>query len=92
MNDQLMEIISLKNTRRPGPLDVKSQYLFSLALYDLDTFREQVFENGILDHSTPEPALMEQARKDDVVLLTVGIEWIKGCLFNAGPKPSQTDP
>jgi hypothetical protein len=46
INDKLMEIISLKNRLRPGPLDLKSRHLFYVALYDLDNFRKQIFQRS----------------------------------------------
>ena len=48
-NDMLMDIIALKNLKGPEPLDMKSQLAFHMALYDLDRFRVQVFEKGLLD-------------------------------------------
>jgi uncharacterized protein len=82
MNDRMMEIISLKNSRHPGPLDIPAQHLFSLALYDLDTFRVQVFEKGLIDGISPDPVLMERAATEDLALLAVGIEWVKTRLFD----------
>lgn len=82
MNDRMMEIISLKNIRHPGPLHISAQHLFSLALYDLDTFRVQVFEKGLIDDISPDPILMERAATEDLALLAVGIEWVKARLFD----------
>ena len=81
MNDQMMEIISLKNQRHPDPLDVKSQYLFRLALYDLDEFRLQVFEKGILASMEADADQFESARTDDVALLELGMAFVKKELF-----------
>jgi hypothetical protein len=43
MNDMLLEIISLKNRLIPGPLDIKSRFVFHMALYDIDTFKSHIF-------------------------------------------------
>jgi Fe-S-cluster containining protein len=82
INDRMMEVIRLKNIRHPSPLDIPAQHLFSLALYDLDTFRVQVFEKGLVDAISPDPSLMERAAEDDLALLSVGIEWVKSRLFD----------
>lgn len=80
-NDLMMEIISLKNRQRPGPLDMKSGRLFYLALYDLDSFRTGIFENNLLkDQSFGEDELAA-ARDDDTALLVLGIKWVKKALF-----------
>jgi len=82
MNDRMLEIISLKNQHHPEPLDVKSQYLFRLALYDLDEFRVHVFEKGILGDMNPDADILEAARTDDVALLELGMAFIKWELFS----------
>ncbi len=80
-NDLLMEIISLKNRQKPGPLDMKSGRLFYLALYDLDSFRTAVFENNLLKDQPFDSCELASARKDDTALLMVGIKWVKKVLF-----------
>ena len=82
INDQLMEIISLKNQLRPGPLDLKSRHLFYMALYDLDNFRIQIKANGLLDDFDLDATTMDEAMTDDVTLLRVGMKWIKQVLFD----------
>ena len=81
-NDMLMEIIALKNQKGPEPLDMKSQLAFHTALYDLDRFRVQIFEKGLLgDRETGcfglYGELLEQAREDDIALLRIGHGWVK---------------
>ena len=80
-NDVLMGLISLKNQLRPGPLDVKSAHIFHLALYDLDSFRLQIFDDNLIDTHAMEPAMLEAIKGDDVALLKFGIEWVKRELF-----------
>ena len=83
INDQLIEIIGLKNQLHPGPLDLKLRYLFYMALYDLDHFRTRIFENGLSDESKINPQKLETARTDDTALLEVGMEWVKQVLFKS---------
>ena len=81
INDKLIEIISLKNQSRKGPLDLKSRYLFYMALYDLDNFRTRIFENDLFDRFKVDPQKLETARKDDTALLEIGMEWVKHVLL-----------
>ena len=80
-NDRLMEIISLKNRLMPGPLDIKSRYIFHLALYDLDNFRSQIFEKGLPGDMQIDRTEMEKAKTEDAALLKIGIQWARRKLF-----------
>jgi hypothetical protein len=81
INDQLMEIISLKNQLMPGPLDLKSRHLFYMALYDLDNFRNQIKICGLLENFDIDATTLDEAMADDVELLKIGMRWIKQVLF-----------
>jgi Fe-S-cluster containining protein len=83
-NDKLMRIISLKNRRMPGVLDLKARHMFFTALYDLDGFRCQIADNGLLAGGQFEPSLVEKALEDDVALLEVGMAWVEQVLFGTG--------
>jgi hypothetical protein len=80
-NDQMMQIISLKNHLLPGPLDLKSRHLFYLALYDLDNFRSQIQRNGLLNDLDIESMAIDKAMQDDLSLLELGMKWVKQVLF-----------
>lgn len=75
MNDMITEILSLKNQIIPGELDIKSAYMFRMALYDLDTFRAHFFSNEIRTHGFNEEDLNE-AKQDDMALLKVAFSWV----------------
>jgi len=81
MNDEMMEIISLKNRLMPGPLDIKSGLAFHMACYDLDEFRSHVFEKGIIEDHNLDPGTLDSAKNDDEALLKLGLQWIKQRLF-----------
>jgi len=83
MNDLFMQIIALKNQRHPEPLDMKERHIFHLGCYDLDAFRDQVFENGLLKDLNIGPETLEAARTDDAVLLQLGMAWVAHALFSA---------
>jgi hypothetical protein len=81
-NDQLLDIIRLKNQLRPGPLDWKSRQLFYEALYDLDRFRTQIFKNTHLNQIDVDTQKLTDARTDDADLLEIALQWVKQVLFN----------
>ena len=85
-NDQLMEIISLKKQIIPGKLDGVDGNRFYLACYDLDTFRSEIFEKGLLDEFTLPSHLLERIKTDDEALLQLGMAWIKNILFGVEMK------
>ncbi len=83
INDHLIEIIHLKNQLHPGPLDLKSRRLIYLALYDLDNFRNQIFNKALLNNVDMDTQKLADAETDDTALLKVGMEWVKQGLFNS---------
>lgn len=80
-NDKLMEIISLKNTIRPGKLEGNLADQFYMALYDLDTFREEIFTHDLLRDITVPDRVRAAMGKDDEALLEFAVEWVKWVLF-----------
>ena len=76
-NDQLLEIIRLKNQLCPGPLDPKSRQLFYEALYDLDRFRTRILENKLLDQIDVDPQKLAEAETDDTALLEVAMAYVR---------------
>ena len=82
INDQMMEIISLKNRLRPGPLDLKTRRRFYRALYDLDDFRNRLFNNRRSENLDINPQKLKAAETDDTALLEVGIEYVRKVLLN----------
>lgn len=81
MNDLMMEIISLKDHQIPGPMDIKSKLAFHMALYDIDTFRSQVFDKNILNPWDLDSKTLDVLKKDDVEVLKYGHKWIKKILL-----------
>jgi len=81
MNDKLVEVIGLKNQIMPGPLDGADGDRFYLACYDLDTFREQIRDKGLLSGLPVSAGTLKEAMDDDVALLELGLIWIKYVLF-----------
>ncbi len=80
INDMLIEVLSMKNQIIPGELDIKSAYLFRMALYDLDSFREHLCSNKIQTDDFNEEEI-KAAKQDDAVLLKIAFSWVKQNLF-----------
>jgi Fe-S-cluster containining protein len=81
VNDLLLDIISLKNRLIPGPMDIKSKYLFNMACYDLDRFRSHIFDKGLLDDMNLDSGTLDVIYRDEVALLKLGLRWLKQMLF-----------
>ncbi|MBA3038067.1 MAG: YkgJ family cysteine cluster protein [Desulfobacterium sp.] len=81
MNDMMMEIISLKNQNMPGELDIKSSYMFRMALYDLDAFRTYLFSVENMINYIDENDL-KAAKQNDTELLKIALKWVKKEIFS----------
>lgn len=86
VNDRLLEVIALKNKLMPGPLDGADGDLFYLALYDLDTFRERIQNEGLLSDLEIPQAVLDKALSDDTALLELGMAWVRYRLFGQALK------
>ena len=64
----------------------KAKQLFFMVSYDIDKFREFVFESAFLKRVDVDEATVEKIKTDEIELLKFGLEWLKGALFK------QTDP
>ena len=87
MNNLLMDIISLKNRSGRKRLTHRENELFYLACYDLDRFRDLVFEERLWKARLVEGKEIKALEEDDMALMRFGIEWIKGRLFGEAGIP-----
>jgi hypothetical protein len=87
-NDRLLEVISIKNRLRPGPLSPQAAAEAALCLYDLDRLRDALDADA---HGGMDPELVAAARTDDLALLHFGMERVKRLLSkpDAGPATAQ---
>ncbi len=86
MNDMMLELISLKNRFRPGPLMPSEKNRVLTALYDLDTFRNNLFKKDgttatIIEHQT-----IDWEKTGDLDLLLVAMDWVRTTLFTPSPR------
>ncbi|MBW2564500.1 MAG: hypothetical protein JRE29_10800 [Deltaproteobacteria bacterium] len=54
--------------------------------YNIDKFREFVFESSFLKRFDIDEKTLEKIKNDEIELLQFGVNWLKGILFK------QTDP
>jgi Fe-S-cluster containining protein len=62
-------------------LDPKRMEIFHTACYDLDRFRDFVFESTFLSRFELEDSLVASLRDDDVALLRFAFRWLRFALF-----------
>jgi len=77
MTDLLMELISLKNRLRPGPLPAEQRQWLHMAFYDLDLFRKKI-DSGEVEIGEFE-SIPDQ--NDDRRWLRWSMAWIRRRLF-----------
>jgi Fe-S-cluster containining protein len=81
MNDRMMDIISLKNRLLPGPLDARSRQMFTMACYDLDSFRAYLTDNFSSEGLNLDAESWRTIQEDDEALLQFGLSWLPQFLF-----------
>ena len=60
--------------------------MFFMVSYNIDKFREFVFESSFLKRFDIDEKTLIKIKNDEIELLQFGVEWLKGILFK------QTDP
>ncbi|HUT54875.1 MAG TPA: YkgJ family cysteine cluster protein [bacterium] len=63
------------------PLDPARIEMFYMACYDLDKFREFVFQSQFLTRFVVEPETLESMRSDDLELMKFAFRWLGFALF-----------
>jgi Fe-S-cluster containining protein len=62
-------------------LDPRRMHMLYTACYDLDTFREFVFQSTFLERFELDPDLVNEISNDDVALLRFAFRWLRFALF-----------
>jgi Fe-S-cluster containining protein len=83
-NDLFLGLISLKNRRLSGPLDLVAGHLFHRALYDLDAFRDQILRLSLPEGMNIDAAERERVKTDDIALLRLAHTYVVEALFSDG--------
>jgi hypothetical protein len=58
--------------------------MFFLASYNIDKFREFVFESSFLTRYKVDAGTVEKIKADEIELLQFGMRWLKWLLFKEG--------
>jgi len=62
----------------------QTKKMFFLASYNLDKFKEFVFESSFLKRYAVDAETVEKIKNDEIELLQFGIKWLKWLLFKEG--------
>ncbi len=80
-NDKVAEILQHDEVRKGKTFTKTAINHFTLALYDIDTFKDRLIACSLPDTPPLTPEQVELFAKDDEALLSFGIEWAKKRLF-----------
>ncbi|MFC1816105.1 YkgJ family cysteine cluster protein [Thermodesulfobacteriota bacterium] len=74
--------------KRSFPPNVKfteqSKQMFFLASYNIDKFRQFIFESSFLKRYDIDKETRHKIKADEIALLKFGLQWLKSILFKAG--------
>jgi Fe-S-cluster containining protein len=85
VNDGWLDLMVRKKSLPPSmKLSEESKQMFFMVCYNIDKFRQFVFESSFLKRYAIDAATVEQIRSDDVKLLQFGFEWLKATFFQTG--------
>lgn len=74
--------------KRSFPPNIKlteeSKKMFFLVSYNIDTFRQFVFESSFLDRYDIDAETLEKIKEDEIALLEFGLKWLRDVLFKEG--------
>jgi Fe-S-cluster containining protein len=65
-------------------LTEESKKMFFLASYNIDQFRQFVFESSFLDRYEVDPETVAKIKTDEIALLEFGLKWLKSVLYKDG--------
>ena len=75
-------------------LTEQTKKMFFMVSYNLDKFREFVFESSFLDRYEVDESVLKRIKDDEIELLKFGLKWLKWLLFKEGDfklKPGVAD-
>ena len=81
INDLLMELYVLKTRGKAAPLGPQHVQMFVMACYNLDRFRDFLFQSKFLEKFDLDKGTEETLRRDDLELLKFGVRWLRFALF-----------
>jgi len=85
INAEWTELVVRKRSFPPNmKLTEQTKKMFFLVSYNIDKFREFVFESSFIQRYEIDAALLEEIKSDEVALLEFGLRWLKWLLFQEG--------
>ena len=81
-NDEYKELSLHPFLTRGYALEPQHRQMFFMACYNLDRFREFIFESTFLQKFIIEPETIEAIRHDDEALLRFAYRWLRFALFH----------
>ncbi|MBW2063013.1 MAG: YkgJ family cysteine cluster protein [Deltaproteobacteria bacterium] len=81
INDLWMEIITSRASLGPPEHRSKKMQMFFMASYNLDRFREFIFQSRFCERFVLDSKTIEAIRTDDLALLKFGFKWLQFSLF-----------
>ena len=89
-NDLWMEILTEKASLGPEEHHVKKIQMFNMVSYNIDRFRDFVFNSRFLSLFDFGPNLIESIRGSDEALLELGFRWLRFALYGHAAPPFQS--
>jgi Fe-S-cluster containining protein len=83
INDRFTALVFHPQRDKGGALSQDQLQKVMVACYNLDLFREFVFNTPFLDLFKVDPETRERVKEDDLALMKLGIAYLKRVLFNA---------
>lgn len=91
VNAEWTDLVVHKKSFPPNiKLTEKAKEMFFMVSYNIDKFRNFVFESTFLERMPIDEETRAQLKTDDVALLKFGVHWLKSILFKRQDDP--TDP
>jgi len=82
INKNWTDLVVRKRSFPPNiKLTDQAKKMFFMISYNIDKFRQFVFESSFLERFDVDEKTLEKIKEDDVALLNFGIDWLKEILF-----------
>lgn len=81
LNDLLMKLYVLKTRGKTVNLSPQHVQMFVMACYNLERFRDFIFNSGFLKKFVIDSKLVESLAQDEVKLLEFAFQWLRFALF-----------
>jgi len=85
-------LVRKRSFPRSIQLTDQSKKMFFMISYNINKFRQFVFESSFLKRYEVAPETLEEIKNDEVALLQFGLRWLKGVLFKREAGEEGTEP